>query len=105
MATEKRLIDAIKIYDAVENWYRISSGIEHRCERDFLDLICSAETEDAVKVVHGRWRKLTTDGYDFFGKQTIVTLACNCSVCGLDGREETNYCPNCGAKMDGDGNG
>ena len=39
-----RLIDADKIYDAVEQRYRISSGIEHRCERDFLDLICAAPT-------------------------------------------------------------
>ena len=39
-----RLIDADKIYDAVEQRYRISSGIEHRCERDLLDLICSAPT-------------------------------------------------------------
>jgi hypothetical protein len=39
-----RLVDADKIYDAVEQRYRISSGIEHRCERDLLDLICSAPT-------------------------------------------------------------
>lgn len=39
-----RLIDADKIYDAVEQRYRISSGIEHRCERDLLDLICFAPT-------------------------------------------------------------
>ena len=37
-----RLIDADEIYDAVEQRYRISSGAEHRCERDLLDLICSA---------------------------------------------------------------
>lgn len=39
-----RLIDAEKIYDAVEQRYRMSSGIEHRCERDLLDLICTAPT-------------------------------------------------------------
>lgn len=39
-----RLIDAEIIYDAVERRYRMSSGIEHRCERDLLDLICSAPT-------------------------------------------------------------
>jgi hypothetical protein len=51
MANEKRLIDADVIYNAVENRYRVSSGIEHRCERDLLDLICSAPTVDAVEVV------------------------------------------------------
>ena len=48
---EKRLIDANKIYDAVERRYSVSSGIEHRCERDLLDLICQADTVDAVEVV------------------------------------------------------
>ena len=48
---EKRLIDANKIYDAVERRYAVSSGIEHRCERDLLDLICQADTVDAVEVV------------------------------------------------------
>ena len=51
MANEKRLIDANKIYDAVERRYQVSSGVEHQCERDLLDLICSAETVDAVEVV------------------------------------------------------
>lgn len=51
MANEKRLIDADKIYDAVERRYQASSGIEHRCERDLLDLICAADTVDAVEVV------------------------------------------------------
>jgi transposase len=43
-------------------------------------------------VVHGRWRII-----DFAG-------AVECSVCGEEVYEESNYCPNCGAKMDGDGN-
>ena len=37
-----RLIDADFLYDKVESRYRVSSGIEHRGERDFLDLICAA---------------------------------------------------------------
>ena len=51
MANEKRLIDANAIYDAVERRYKVSSGTEHRCERDLLDLICAADTVDAVEVV------------------------------------------------------
>ena len=54
MANEKLLIDADKIYDAIESRYKVSSGIEHRCERDFLDLICEAPTVDAVEVVRCR---------------------------------------------------
>lgn len=49
---------------------------------------------DAVPVVHGRW--LDNEDYMF------------CSICGIqwnycDNDTETfNYCPNCGAKMDGE---
>lgn len=39
-----RLIDADVVYDAVERRYRVSSGSEHRAERDFLDLISAAPT-------------------------------------------------------------
>ena len=39
-----RLIDADRLYDLVENRYRVSCGIEHRCERDLLDLICEMPT-------------------------------------------------------------
>ena len=50
---------------------------------------------DAVEVVHGRWI-ICSDGYYPY-----------CSVCKAEPKhgEMTNYCPNCGAKMDGDGNG
>lgn len=48
---------------------------------------------DAVPVVHGRWNMILRGNYE-------------CSVCGCipyyAGRIDTlNYCPNCGAKMDG----
>ena len=43
-----RYIDADWIYEKVKNRYRVSSGIEHRCERDLLDLICEAPTADVV---------------------------------------------------------
>ena len=43
-----RYIEADWIYEKVENRYRVSSGIEHRCERDLLDLICEAPTADVV---------------------------------------------------------
>ena len=59
--------------------------------------IVEAPTVDAVEVVHGRWM--------WEGRFKA------CSVCGTHiDMEDTlgagwwNYCPNCGAKMDGDGN-
>lgn len=43
-----------------------------------------------VEVVHGRW-----EARGFYGH--------NCSVCGALNDIDTNYCPNCGARMDGEG--
>ena len=106
MATEQRLIDANAIYDAVERRYQVSSGIEHRCERDLLDLICSTETVDAAPVVHGRW--------ELHGNDDDCGCSYFCSNCHKSHDEDYfyahgqyipyHYCPNCGAKMDG-GNG
>ena len=57
---------------------------------------------DAVEVVHGRWEMGVDEGDYDYG---------TCSVCGYNEYNAFccllphNYCPNCGAKMDGDGNG
>ena len=92
MANEKRLIDANDVYALfdVSGFARLHVG-----DIDTIPRV------DAVEVVHGRW----------------ISRICSygtpkCSVCDwsmpysedsyLDAR---NYCPNCGAKMDGDGNG
>ena len=50
---------------------------------------------DVAPVVHGRWlqkkHKIFGNAYDYV-----------CSECGCDyALAEYNYCPNCGAKMDG----
>ena len=57
-------------------------------------------SKDVAEVVHGRWEKAEYNGF------------LRCDQCKdvyineewlADGK--WNYCPNCGAKMDGDGNG
>ena len=58
--------------------------------------------EHYAPVVHGRWIGATLCGND----------NCKCSECGswhnihanLRGEIMQKYCPNCGARMDGDGN-
>jgi hypothetical protein len=64
-----------------------------------IDEIDNAPDVDAVEVVHG------CNVYDH-------DTAFECSVCGWGDYDtltadtaKYNYCPNCGAKMDGDGNG
>lgn len=59
-----------------------------------------APTIDAVPVVHGRWKDVFGGKYD--------NQSYRCSVCKEHALFDdkgwllTNFCPNCGAKMDGD---
>lgn len=67
-----------------------------------LDEIDKIPAADVVKVQHGEWKPYIDWEYDY-----------HCSVCnGSAGRGDygnydvlTDYCPNCGAKMDGKGEG
>lgn len=65
------------------------------CELDAED----APTVDAVEVVHGRWIEHIEIG--------AMNNYCECSACNwktpfVIRTKKFNYCPNCGAKMDGD---
>ena len=122
MVTEKRYIEANAAMEELSTLYVMVTGLragkgvlkkymEHFRE-SVLRIIDEQPTVDAVEVVHGRWE-------DMFGGE-YANPRYRCSACkekalynfkknGLDQWEEvqalTPYCPNCGAKMDGDGNG
>lgn len=61
------------------------------------------EPADVALVVHAYWRGIEGDGYDPEGN--IVWDTFECSNCGeehhADGEPEWDYCPCCGARMDG----
>lgn len=63
-----------------------------------IELIEDAPAADVVPVVHGKWVS-DGDGYHW---------TYNCSICawkdGYPFNERHNFCPNCGAKMQGAGN-
>ena len=93
MANEKRLIDANALIEMVGK--RLKNPL-------IFNWLCSfvkdAPTVDAVEVVHGEWGEIyTCHGERLWGYK--------CSQCEYDNSKKTNFCPNCGAKMDGDGNG
>ena len=106
MATEKRLIDANELLRFLENEIDKLESSLNKWERDYVKAVRVAAkilrcfpTVDAVEVVHGRWMIYKGHFHDF----------AECSICGEAYGKDTamamNYCPNCGAKMDGDGNG
>ena len=110
MANEKRLIDANALKDSFCNACSTNkryqrTNDECRSHKDSygnscfkMRLIDSAPTVDAVEVVHGSWIELPSMAPEY-----------KCSECGQSYEwwevSEAHYCPNCGAKMDGDGNG
>ena len=90
---DERNSDIFIQYHTRENkqyWWGMNAGVNWG-----INAIHNAPTVDAVEVVHGRWIE-----YKSFMK---------CSECGSHWYYTDNhcylfnYCPNCGAKMDGDG--
>ena len=85
-ASKKRLID----------YYYLAEKIEcPGAPLIYWDDIEAAPIVDAVEVVHGRW--IEQEKYTF-------GVMYDCSICDnriLDNGHSWNYCPNCGAKMDG----
>ena len=111
MANEKRLLDANELMKQLKKEHdylmcdpEVSSKIkwwEAVCFSRVSKVIEKTPTVDAVEVVHGRWETVSS---------MLGYLCCsNCKDAYVwdtwleDGK--WNYCPNCGAKMDGDGNG
>lgn len=56
-----------------------------------LDEIDSIPAAAVAPVVHGRWRLVCEFGFN----DCYI-----CSECGKIAMNDSNYCPNCGAKMD-----
>ena len=55
---------------------------------------------DVAPVVHGRW-VMTIYTTTSKRRRIISNKKFACSECGYgNGRKQSNYCPNCGAKMD-----
>ena len=83
----------LKRSDLLAEYDRQHKGPPGRARR----LIAEAPAAAVAPVVHGRWVFPTKFG----GRSFNIP---HCSVCegvpcGVD--ENTNYCPNCGARMDG----
>lgn len=81
----------ILYFDPVDQDYHVGFG-SYCLEYVFKRLSDEFEIEDApaadvAPVVHGRWIKGPSNPY--------------CSECFVECRDETPFCPNCGAKMDG----
>ena len=94
MANEKRLIDANHAIAVIKKY----TPYLYHMVAPVIALYCP--TVDAVEVVHGRW---------LYSEENECLICSNCEMSALNNYRgnsaHSDYCPNCGAKMDGDGNG
>lgn len=106
MVSKKQVIDPAPLIEKLAARCLETKGLECSVLGNVIDMLRAAPAVDAEEVVNGRWEHIQTDRM----------LHVRCTACGVDAikintdrfTELTvawNYCPNCGAKMDGDGNG
>ena len=102
MANEKRMIDAEAIARKLKKANCAECNIVRQIQcsacwvNDVLDLL-GGDSVDAVEVVHGRW----VHHYHDSGEPIDDKWYCSeCHMC--NDHRRTWYCPNCGAKMDGE---
>ena len=93
MANEKRLIDANAFAECLERMTKTAYPNLFPGLLEAIDYAKDFPPVDAVEVVHGR-----TEVIEPFE----VTLTARCCLCGVAMGNLDNYCPNCGAKMDGE---
>ena len=102
MANEVRLIDANVMR---EDWLENGENEYVYDTNAVLNSIDAQPTVNAVPVVHGRWEY----GKWEQGHWVKGNERCRCSVChrdfAVDNSNIWHGCPQCLAKMDGDGNG
>ena len=119
MANEQRLIDANALMEHLKEEHdylmcdpEVSSKIkwwEAVCFDRVRRTIEKAPTVDAVEVVHAYW----IDGYSVHNEKVTYTIDCShCEgVFNIESHDAEHWkgkfkwCPFCGARMDGDGNG
>lgn len=60
---------------------------------------------DVAPVVHGKWIEEEYETISAGRNRQIKNIKNTCSVCHKsNGRKKQDYCPNCGARMDGEPN-
>lgn len=101
-ATIKAIVDSRnRYYNSASNQYLVG-----RC--DGLDIAAGllrvAPAADVAPVVHGLWEEEPSSFWRWTpsGAVVVARTTYRCGLCGRGTAVKSNYCPNCGAKMDGE---
>lgn len=89
-----RYIDADKLQETV---YK---RVNNPAIRGWLNsLINEQPTADVKEVKHGRWSIVLDESIlEHYNFDTDIFA---CSICGIKSNRPTQFCPSCGARMDG----
>ena len=68
-----------------------------------MEIVASPAAADVAPVVHGLWEKEPSSFWRWTpsGAVMVARTTYRCGLCGRGTAVKSNYCPNCGAKMDG----
>lgn len=87
--------------DAAYKWGRRADGVD-----DALEMVKYAPTIEAEPEKHGRWIFHREEIFEPNRSECYINrpLPAECSVCGFAEMRASRFafCPNCGARMDGD---
>lgn len=93
--TKQRLIDANEAIGIAKEYYWVFERSRANLT-DLREVLKDCTTIEAKPVVHAHWISKNDHGYEW------VFVCSNCGyVDGYPFNDRHNYCPNCGAKMDG----
>ena len=95
--------DYISRETALKDFESCNAENPHWTPQRVKTLLLRQPAADVAEVVHGRW----IDGAEDFtcGNHNTECSICHCYVSWDGCDEDFNYCPNCGAKMNGGSNG
>ena len=83
--------------DELLSWAVCINHPEHLMREDAIHVLDAIPAADVAQVVHGRWIRCE------YMDRTAKCSACNTHFTRFTVSESyPNYCPNCGANMDGD---
>ena len=101
------MTDYIKRKTALEDFERCNAENPNWTPQRVKTLLLRQPAADVAEVVHGQWEETDWREYDAqscetirYPKAAIVCTNCRCAF-KKDALWKRDFCPNCGAKMDG----
>ena len=92
----KEYIERERLKEAFNADLQTLQSLDEHTMNLILIEIDEAPAADVAPVRHGRWNDINPAVL-----KPGVNWVCRCSECGCPQDYKHNYCPNCGAKMDG----